>query len=84
MPKANPKKGRLHESMFTEQLQRSSDDIRPKKQKQSREAGGEDSADEREVDEGASSDVVDEKELRMVKEAKKALEARITYNRAGR
>lgn len=74
MPKANPKKGRLHESTFTEQLQRSSDDIRPKKQKQSREAGGEDSADERDVDEGASSDVVDEKELRMVTEAKKALD----------
>ena len=75
MPKAKPtKKVRLHDATFTEQLERSSDQIRPKKQLKSRSADGdEDSGKESDENEDLTSEI-DESELKMVVEAKNALE----------
>lgn len=76
MPKAKSgKKGsRLHESSFTEQLERSSDDIRPKKKKSQGSAARKgDSDDEGDVEIGSD---VEESDMKMVSEARKELDDR--------
>lgn len=83
MPKAKSgKKGsRLHDSSFTEQLERSADDIRPKKKRARGSAdknGGSD--DEGDVEIGSD---VDESDLKMVSEAKRELEERTVSSAPG-